>query len=249
VTTNKQRREASRRLLERQLQRRQEQEVTRKRRTLIATIAGTVILAVAVVIVVIAVSGGDKKKKPAAANNTTPTSPSASGSPSATPSTSYPPATGASVAFNGVTVKGAADLKGAPGVTSKSSTNPPKLEYKDLVVGKGDAATAQSTATIQYVGALYKNGTVFDSSWQHGQTASFPLAPGSVINGFSQGIVGTTGVPPMKVGGRRIIIMPAALGYGASPPQGSNIPANAPLVFVVDLKNLAATPASSPPAS
>jgi len=50
----------------------------------------------------------------------------------------------------------------------------------------------------------------------------------------------------MKVGGRRIIIMPAALGYGASPPEGSNIPANSPLVFVVDLKKIEATPASSP---
>ncbi|HEY3714078.1 MAG TPA: FKBP-type peptidyl-prolyl cis-trans isomerase [Jatrophihabitantaceae bacterium] len=253
MTTNKQRRDAARRQLERQLQRRQVQEAARKRRTLIATIAGTIILAVVVVIVVVAVVGsGDDKKKPAAngspSGSGTPT-PSPSTTPSPTPSTSYPPAKGASVAFDGVTVKGAADLKGAPGVTSKSSKNPAKLEYKDLVVGKGETPTAKSTATIQYVGALYKNGTVFDSSWQHGQTASFPLAPGSVIDGFSQGILGITGVPPMKVGGRRIIIMPAALGYGATPPQGSNIPANSPLVFVVDLTKIAATPASSAPAS
>jgi len=249
VATNKQRREASRRLLERQLQRRQEQEAVRKRRTLIATIAGTVILAVVVVIVVIAVSGGDDKKKKPAANSGTPTASTPPGSSSAPASTAAPAAKGPSVTFEGVTVKGAADLNGAPGVTSAASADPAKLEYKDLVVGKGETPTAKSTATIQYVGALYKNGTIFDSSWQHGQTASFPLAPGSVIDGFSQGILGITGVPPMKVGGRRIIIMPAALGYGASPPQGSNIPANSPLVFVVDLKKIEATPASSAPAS
>jgi peptidylprolyl isomerase len=240
VPTNKQRRDAARRHLERQLQRREEREANRRRRTLIATIAGTAILAVAIVIFVVAVTNDDKKKPAAKDSSTTPTSAtsatSAPTSPSATPSTSYPPAKGAAVTFNGVTVKGATDLTGEPGVTSKSSTAPKKLEYKDLVVGKGKAAAASSTVTVQYSGVLYKDGKAFDSSWSRGQPAQFPLA--QVVKGFTQGIGGTSGVAPMKEGGRRIIILPGNLAYGASPPQGSNIPANAALVFVVDLKSV-----------
>ena len=231
MPTNKQRREAARRHLERQLERRQQREASRKRTTLIATIAGTIILAVVVVVVVIALTNDNKK---ANANSTT--TPTGSTTPSATPtpSTSYPPAKGAAVSFRGVTVKGATDLAGAPGVTSKSTTAPTKLEYKDLVVGKGEPATATSTVTVQYAGVLYKNGKAFDSSWSRGQPAQFSLA--QVVKGFTQGIAGSSGVPPMKVGGRRIIIMPASLGYGAQA-QGP-IPANSPLVFVVDLKKV-----------
>lgn len=239
MPTNKQRRDAARRHLERQLERRQQREAARKRATLIATVAGTVVLAVVVVVVVIALTNDNKKAN--ANSTTTPTAStppsSASPSPSPTPSTSYPPAKGAAVSFQGVTVKGAADLGGAPGVTSKASKAPTKLEYKDLVVGKGEAATATSTVTVQYSGVLYKDGKAFDSSWSRGQPAQFPL--GQVVKGFTQGIAGTTGVPPMKVGGRRLIIMPASLGYG-SQAQGP-IPANSPLVFVVDLKSVSTT--------
>jgi peptidylprolyl isomerase len=155
-------------------------------------------------------------------------------SPSPTPTT-YPAATGPAVTFDGVTVKGATDLKGYPGVTSKSSTVASKLMVKDLVVGKGAAATPTSKVTVQYYGVLYSNGKYFDSSWKRGTPAQFPLT--GVVPGFTQGIGGTTGVAPMKVGGRRIIIVPAALGYGAqgSPPT---IPANASLVFIVDLKSI-----------
>jgi peptidylprolyl isomerase len=134
----------------------------------------------------------------------------------------------------GVTVKGARDLGGAPQVTSKAAKPPAKLEVKDLVLGKGQAATPASTVTVQYVGVLYKNGTKFDSSWDRGQAASFSLQ--QVVKGFTQGIGGASGIAPMKVGGRRIMILPAALGYGAQA-QGS-IPANSPLVFVVDLKKV-----------
>jgi FKBP-type peptidyl-prolyl cis-trans isomerase len=233
VPTNKQRREAARRHLERQLERRQQREASRKRTTLIATIAGTVVLAVVVVVVVIALTNDNKKAN--ANSTTTPTaSATPSATPSPTPSTSYPPAKGAAVSFKGVTVKGAADLAGAPGVTSKSAKAPTKLEYKDLVVGKGAAATPTSTVTIQYSGVLYKTGKAFDSSWSRGQPAQFSLA--QVVKGFTQGIGGTSGVSPMKAGGRRIIIIPASLGYGAQA-QGP-IPANSPLVFVVDLKNV-----------
>jgi FKBP-type peptidyl-prolyl cis-trans isomerase len=226
VVTSKQRREQSRRLLERQLEARQQQEAVRRRRTLIATIAGTVIVAVVVVVIVIAVSGNDNKKP--AASGSTSASPATSAS--ATPSPART-ATGPTVTFKGVTVKGATDLGGAPGVTSKSSTDPKKIEYKDLVVGKDQAATPASSVAVQYTGVLYKKGTQFDSSWTRGQPAQFSL--NQVVKGFTQGIGGTTGVPPMKVGGRRIIIMPASLGYGAQ--ANGPIPANSSLVFVVDL--------------
>jgi peptidylprolyl isomerase len=236
VPSNKQRRDAARRHLERQLQRRQQREAARKRTTLIATIAGTVVLAVVVVVVVIALTN-DNKKANANSTTTPTTSTTPSATPSPTPSTSYPPAKGAAVSFQGVTVKGAADLAGEPGVTSKSATAPTKLAYKDLVVGKGKAATPTSTVTVQYSGVLYKTGKAFDSSWSRGQPAQFALT--GVIKGFTQGIGGTTGVPPMKAGGRRIVIIPASLGYG-SHAQGP-IPANSPLVFVVDLKSASTT--------
>ncbi len=239
MPTEKQRREAARRHLERQLQRRQEREAARKKFTLIASISGSILLIAIVIGFIVFVTHDDKKGKnnSAASDNPTVASPSAtptSPTPSATPSTSYPPAKGAAVSFNGVTVTGAADLAGNPGVKSKSSTAPTKLEYKDLVVGKGAAATPSSTVTVQYVGVLYKNGTLFDSSWLRGMPAQFSLS--RVVKGFTEGIGGTTGVPPMKVGGRRIMILPAALGYGSSAQQA--IPANSPLVFVVDLKKI-----------
>src|SRR4029077_5702058 len=105
-------------------------------------------------------------------------------------------------------------------------------EFKDLVVGKGSAATSTSSVTVQYVGVLYKSGKEFDASWTRGMPISFSLN-GGVIKGFQESIGGTKGVPPMKVGGRRVIILPASLGYGAQ--AVGTIPANSSIVFVVDL--------------
>ncbi len=240
MPTNKQRRETQRRHLERQLERRREREIRRRKATLITSIVGTLVLIGAVILTFTLLGSGDDKKTNSAAgpgsgssSPTTPTRPATptSSAPSPTPSKSYPPATGASLTFAGVTVKGTTDLKGYPVVTSKSSTNPKKLEYSDLVVGKGKAATPASTVTVQYTGVLYKDGTKFDSSWDRGQPAQFSLT--QVVKGFTQGIGGTSGIPAMHAGGRRIMILPASLGYGAQA-QG-NIPANSPLVFVVDL--------------
>ncbi len=239
MPTTKQRREAARRHLERQLQRREEREAARKRFTLIASIAGTIVLIALVSVFVFAVTKEDKGTNKAGSKaSTSPTVPaSTSPTPSAAPSTKARAAKGPTVKFEGVSVVGAADLGGAPGVTAKSSTVAKKLAYKDLVVGKGAAATPASSVTVQYVGALYKDGKVFDSSWTRGSAATFALS--GVVPGFTQGIGGTKGVPPMKVGGRRIMILPAALGYGAQG-SGSTIPPNASLVFVVDLKTIGA---------
>jgi FKBP-type peptidyl-prolyl cis-trans isomerase len=120
-------------------------------------------------------------------------------------------------------------------VTSSSTTDPPALQTKDLVVGTGKAASPTATVTVQYTGVLYQKGTTFDSSWDGGgQPAQFSLT--RVVPGFTQGIGGQGSIAPMREGGRRIIIMPAALGYGAS--GNGAIPANSSLVFVVDLKSV-----------
>ena len=207
--------------------------------TLISSIAGTLVLIAVIIIAFVAFSGSDTKPKKIASGggtNSTATSPSptAPSSPTPTP-TQYPKAKGKAVSYKGVTVKGATDLKGYPVVTSKGTADTGKLEVKDLVVGKGKAATPTSTVNVQYYGVLYKNGKYFDSSWKRGMPTSFPLT--GVVPGFTQGIGGAKGIAPMKVGGRRIIIVPSAMGYGknGSPPT---IPPNAALVFIVDLKSV-----------
>jgi peptidylprolyl isomerase len=242
VPTNKQRRDAARRHLERQLERRQERELRRRKFNLIASIVGTLVLIGAIVAVVALANSGDSKKKAFAGSGSGSSSSAASTTPTPTPtpsaaaSTAYKPAVGAAVSFDGVTVKGATDLAGIPGVSSTSKTGPAKLEVKDLVVGKGAAATPTSTVNVQYYGVLYRNGKEFDSSWSRGMPTSFGLT--AVVPGFTQGIGGTTGIAPMRVGGRRIIIMPAADGYGSQ--ANGSIPANSPLVFVVDLLSVTA---------
>lgn len=244
MPTNKQRRDAQRRHLERQLQRRRERDVRRRKTNLVLSIVGTLVLVGAIVLTVVLVGKSNNPKKPAgnAANTSlasTPPTTTAASSPSAPPSTSYPPASGPAVTFNGVTVKGAADLNGYPVVTSKETTAPKNIEVKDLVVGKGTAAKQGDSVTVQYYGVFYKDGKYFDSSWKRGSTATFTIktGPGGVIAGFADGIGGSSSIAPMHIGGRRIIIVPWADGYGAAG-QPPTIPGKADLVFIVDLKKL-----------
>ena len=119
-------------------------------------------------------------------------------------------------------------LSKEPTVTVPSGAAPAKLETKDLILGSGPEAKAGQTVTVNYVGALFHGGKVFDASWKRNEPFSFQLGKGAVIAGWDQG------VPGMKVGGRRELIIPANLAYGAkgSPPA---IGPNEPLVFVVDL--------------
>jgi peptidylprolyl isomerase len=118
-----------------------------------------------------------------------------------------------------------------PVVTVPTGPAPTKLVTKDLVTGTGQTVQPGQTVTVNYVGVLYKNGKEFDSSWKTGQPATFPLTAGGVIDGWVKGI------PGMKVGGRRELIIPAAQAYGKAgrPPT---IPPNSPLVFVVDLLSI-----------
>lgn len=121
-----------------------------------------------------------------------------------------------------------------PTAQTAPTTMPPvtepitELMMNDEVVGTGAAAAAGDTVTVQYVGAL-TNGTVFDASLNHGaQGFSFTLGAGQVIKGWDQGLVG------MKEGGKRKLLIPAALAYG-SQAVGGVIPANSDLVFEVEL--------------
>jgi peptidylprolyl isomerase len=117
-------------------------------------------------------------------------------------------------------------LSTEPKVTPPSGPAPTKLEIKDLITGTGPEVKAGGSVTVNYVGVLFKSGKTFDASWKRGEPSTFSLA--GVIPGW------TKGIPGMKVGGRRELVIPSALAYGAkgSPPS---IPPNAPLVFVIDL--------------
>jgi peptidylprolyl isomerase len=119
-------------------------------------------------------------------------------------------------------------LSKEPHIATPSGPPPTKLVTKDLIKGTGAEAKTGSTVAVNYVGALYKTGKVFDASWKRNEPFSFTLGKGQVIPGWEQGVVG------MKVGGRRELIIPSALGYGAkgSPPS---IPPNETLIFIVDL--------------
>lgn len=134
--------------------------------------------------------------------------------------------------FHGVSVAHASDLTQAPIVHSHGTSEPAAIETEDLVVGKGPVASRTASVTVQYVGVLYRTGVEFDSSWKRGEPTQFSLQ--QVIAGFTTGIAGSTDITPMHVGGRRVIIIPPADGYGSQ--AAGPIPANSTLVFVVDLK-------------
>ncbi|HEX5456676.1 MAG TPA: FKBP-type peptidyl-prolyl cis-trans isomerase [Candidatus Saccharimonadales bacterium] len=104
-----------------------------------------------------------------------------------------------------------------------------KLKIIDLKKGTGRAVKTGDTVTAHYTGAVASTGIIFQSSHDSGQPVPFQLKKGALIKGWLQG------VPGMKAGGTRRLIIPANLAYGAHPPQGSNIPANAPLVFDIEL--------------
>jgi len=112
----------------------------------------------------------------------------------------------------------------APTIGAPSGTPPTALVTKDIIVGTGAEAVPTSTMTVHYTLMTWSNGALIESSWNSGSPATFPLA--NVIVGWQQGI------PGMKVGGRRLLVIPPDIGYGAS---GSGpIGPNETLIFVVD---------------
>ena len=115
-----------------------------------------------------------------------------------------------------------------------TTTTASGLQYQDTTVGAGVTAQAGKRVSVHYTGWLFdpdapKNkGTKFDSSRDRGQPFTFPLGAGRVIRGWDQGVEG------MKIGGRRTLIIPADMGYGARG-AGGVIPPNATLIFDVEL--------------
>lgn len=104
------------------------------------------------------------------------------------------------------------------------------LQTIDLEPGTGNEVKPGDTVTVDYTGAVAATGKIFQSSLDMGQKATFGLD--QVIAGWKEGIVG------MKEGGKRRLLIPADKAYGANPPQGSGIPANADLVFDVKLHKI-----------
>lgn len=108
--------------------------------------------------------------------------------------------------------------------------NVESLQIIDLQEGDGDVVKPGDTVTAHYTGAVAATGDVFQSSRDFGGPITFPLS--GVIRGWADG------VPGMKVGGTRRLLIPADQAYGATPPAGSGIPANAPLVFDITLHKI-----------
>jgi FKBP-type peptidyl-prolyl cis-trans isomerases 1 len=105
-----------------------------------------------------------------------------------------------------------------------------KLQQVDTTPGMGATVQPGDTVTVDYTGAVAATGVIFQSSKDTGQ--SVPISLKQVIAGWSQGI------PGMKVGGTRRLLIPSALAYGPKSPPGSGIPANADLVFDVTVKKI-----------
>jgi len=114
--------------------------------------------------------------------------------------------------------------------TNTQNTNmqqdPSQLQSQDVTVGTGDTAVAGKQVTVNYVGEL-TDKTVFDSSYSRGTPFTFTLGAGQVIKGWDMGVAG------MKVGGKRILVIPSTLGYGDQ--AMGPIPANSTLIFQVEL--------------
>ena len=130
-------------------------------------------------------------------------------------------------------VKVSGEAKQKPTVTIPDNCAPPtELKTRDISQGSGAAAKEGDSVEVNYVGVAWSTKTQFDSSWNPGRkpfTVS-PLGQASVITGWNQGLVGA------KAGGRRLLVIPPSLGYGA---RGQNqIKPNETLVFVVDVVSI-----------
>jgi peptidylprolyl isomerase len=111
-----------------------------------------------------------------------------------------------------------------PTVSAPVGTPPAELTTKDIIVGTGAEVLPTSTLTVHYYLMTWSNGKVIESSWV-GQPATFPLA--QVVEGWQKGL------PGAKVGGRRLLVLPPSMGYGAA--GAGPIGPNETLIFVVDI--------------
>jgi peptidylprolyl isomerase len=111
-----------------------------------------------------------------------------------------------------------------PEVEAPEGPAPTDLVIRDLIVGDGAEAQPGDTVTVHYLGVEYDSGEEFDSSWSRGESIQFPLR--GLIQGWQEGI------PGMKVGGRRELVIPPEKAYG---PAGGHFLGGKTLVFVIDL--------------
>jgi peptidylprolyl isomerase len=147
--------------------------------------------------------------------------------PTTTPATTTPSGPVATIPTADLSPAGSAGKQ--PSITVPSGAPPTQLEGSDLIVGSGPAAKAGDSVSVQYVLATYSSGKVIQASWTS-QPFTFTLDanPEMVIPGWDRGVAG------MQAGGRRELIIPPSLGYGANSP-GAGIAPNDTLVFMVDL--------------
>jgi peptidylprolyl isomerase len=115
-----------------------------------------------------------------------------------------------------------------PDVTIPDADPPTDLEVDDILVGDGPEAATGRDVEVHYVGVSWSNGRQFDASWDRGDTFTFTLGAGQVIDGWDRGVAG------MRVGGQRRLTLPPHMGYG-SRGAGGVIGPDETLVFVVDL--------------
>lgn len=123
------------------------------------------------------------------------------------------------------------DTSERPIITVPEGDAPTELVLEDHVVGDGQEAASGVQANVDYVGVSWSTGAEFDASWNRGQPLSFTIGAGQVISGWDQGVAG------MKVGGRRTITIPPAMGYGERG-AGGVIGPNETLIFTVDLRSI-----------
>jgi peptidylprolyl isomerase len=123
------------------------------------------------------------------------------------------------------------DMDSKPTVEIPAGDPPTDLQIEDLEVGDGDEAKAGNDVLVHYVGVAWSDGKQFDSSWDRGDDFAFTLGRGQVIKGWDDGVAG------LRVGGRRRITIPPAMGYGAQG-AGGVIKGGETLVFVVDLNGV-----------
>lgn len=131
-----------------------------------------------------------------------------------------------SVVEGDVAVTSAAGVAPIVGIESAAGSVS-QLVAVDIAEGAGDPVQAGAEVTVEYCGIGMTSKSIFDSSWARGSSITFPLA--GVIAGWQEGL------PGMKPGGRRLLIIPANMAYGDNPPAGSGIAAGESLLFVVDL--------------
>lgn len=123
------------------------------------------------------------------------------------------------------------DIHTKPQITVPEGAPPAELVIKDDLVGDGAEAKPGAVVNVDYVGVSWSTGQEFDASWNRGMPFSFNLGASQVIQGWDKGVAG------MKVGGRRTLIIPPEMGYGASGAGGVIAP-NETLIFTVDLRSL-----------